>query len=121
MVSKSLILGIVVAVLVVGVVIYSASDSPPDINAAVVGKCLTNNGAKMYGAYWCGHCNKQKEMFGADWSKVDYVECSTPDGGQAQVCTDAGITGYPTWVFSDGTKKAGAIPLDKLAELAGCI
>ena len=27
-------------------------------------KCLTENGATMYGTVWCGHCNNQKDMFG---------------------------------------------------------
>jgi thiol-disulfide isomerase/thioredoxin len=25
-------------------------------------KCLTDNGAKFYGAFWCPHCQAQKKM-----------------------------------------------------------
>src|SRR3989344_3569664 len=30
-------------------------------------QCLTDNGAKMFGAYWCPHCSDQKKMFGSSW------------------------------------------------------
>ena len=30
----------------------------------------------MYGLYWCPHCIEQKEMFGAAFHYVPYVECA---------------------------------------------
>lgn len=83
-------------------------------------QCLTDAGAKFYGAYWCPHCQNQKKAF-QNSSKLPYVECSTPNGqGQLQVCTDAGITGYPTWVFADGTRLDGERELQELAEKTNC-
>ena len=38
-------------------------------------KCLTEKGFKEYGAYWCPHCARQKELFGDDISNVNYFEC----------------------------------------------
>ncbi len=38
----------------------------------------------------------------------------------SEVCQDAGIEGYPTWVFSDGTRLSGDRELSELAEVAGC-
>lgn len=83
--------------------------------------CIADAGAIFYGAYWCPHCQDQKEMF-EDSSKLPYIECSTLGGnGQTQECTDAGITGYPTWRFSDGTEVSGVANFETLAEKTGCI
>lgn len=85
-------------------------------------QCLTDKGVKMYGATWCAHCKKQKEMFGDAFSKIDYVECADPVNPQAQTkeCEDAGITSYPTWHFSLGDRVTGEMSLEKLAAKAGC-
>lgn len=84
-------------------------------------QCLTESGATFYGAYWCPHCNSQKAMFGSSVKYVDYVECSLPNrGGQIEECNDAGITGYPTWVFADGSRASGALPLETLGIRSGC-
>ncbi|XP_075524052.1 thiol-disulfide oxidoreductase LTO1-like [Primulina tabacum] len=41
---------------------------------------LRSIGAKLYGAFWCSHCQDQKEMFGREAAKLlNYVECF-PDG-----------------------------------------
>jgi len=84
-------------------------------------KCLSENGVTMYGAYWCPHCNAQKQMFGNSWSQVNYVECSLPNkAGQTQVCTESGIKSYPTWEFQDGLRIEGEMPLEKISSLSGC-
>jgi len=88
-------------------------------------QCVTQSGAKMYGAYWCPHCANQKALFGEDVfnEEVDYVECAIPgqdQRAQTQVCRDAGIEGYPTWIFTDGTRLQGEQSLEKLAQQAGC-
>jgi len=84
-------------------------------------QCLTDEGATFYGAFWCPHCNTQKEMFGASMDAVNYVECSLPDGkGQTEVCKEAGIRSYPTWRFADGSELKGAQPLSKLAAKTSC-
>ena len=84
-------------------------------------QCLTTSGVKMYGAYWCPHCNNQKAAFGSSWKYVSYVECSLPGGqGQTQECTEAGITGYPTWVFQDGSRVSGEQSFETLSQKSGC-
>lgn len=80
---------------------------------------LTQVGAKMYGAYWCPHCHEQKQLFGKQaWEKVTYVECAADaiKNPQPEVCTQAGIKGFPTWSI-DGKLDAGMKKLAKLAEL----
>ncbi|HYE23258.1 MAG TPA: hypothetical protein VEA92_02270 [Candidatus Paceibacterota bacterium] len=83
--------------------------------------CLKDSGALFYGAFWCPHCQQQKAMFGKSEKLLPYVECSQPSGqGQLQVCTDAGITGYPTWVFPDGTRLDGTQSLEALSQKTSC-
>lgn len=83
--------------------------------------CIKDSGALFYGAFWCPHCQNQKAMFGSSAKLLPYIECSTPDGNsQIQSCTDAGVTGYPTWKFPDGTVKTGEVSLADLATLTNC-
>lgn len=84
-------------------------------------ECLTEKGATFYGAFWCPHCSTQKELFGDSIDKVNYVECSLPDGkGQTEVCKEAGIRSYPTWRFADGSEATGTQQLAQLAQKTGC-
>ena len=83
-------------------------------------QCLNDNGAKMFGAYWCPHCSDQKKMFGSSWKYVNYVECSLPNrGGETQVCIDENIESYPTWEVN-GERIGGIVALTRLSELTGC-
>jgi thiol-disulfide isomerase/thioredoxin len=83
--------------------------------------CISNSGAKFYGAFWCPHCAAEKKLFGKSVKLLPYVECSTPDGqGQTDICKEKGIEGYPTWIFADGSKLSGEIPLADLAAKTSC-
>jgi hypothetical protein len=84
-------------------------------------KCLTINDVKMFGAYWCPHCESQKDMFGDSFKNVDYVECSLPNrAGVTQICRQEGIQSYPTWEFSGGERVNGVMSLNDLAARSGC-
>ncbi len=90
-------------------------------NHDVLADCLSANGVKFYGAFWCPHCEAQKELFGSSVDRLPYIECSLPDkSAQTQVCVDANVESYPTWEFADGTRLTGEQPLDRLAIKAGC-
>ena len=83
---------------------------------------LKSVGAKMYGAFWCSHCEDQKEIFGAG-ADIPYVECF-PGGWErgtpvAAACASADIQGFPTWILADGTKTEGEKTLAELAKLSG--
>ncbi len=83
--------------------------------------CLTEKKVVFYGAFWCPHCQAAKKAFGKSAKLLPYVECSTPDGSaQQQVCTDAGIKSYPTWIFPDGSQLSGEQSMEVLAEKATC-
>ena len=83
-------------------------------------KCLTENGAKMYGASWCPHCKEQKKEFGDAWRSVNYIECALPGGGQTEICDQAGVEKYPTWEFADGERVTGKLTFEELEERTGC-
>jgi len=92
------------------------------VDMDVFAKCLSENGATLYGAIWCPHCQVQKKAFGESVQYINYIECS-PDGSktQAQVCKNAGIQGYPTWKFADGSEIFGEATLAQLGEKTGCL
>jgi uncharacterized membrane protein len=80
---------------------------------------LTQQGAKMYGAYSCSHCYEQKQLFGKKaWEKVTYIECveDAIKNPQPQACKDAGIKGFPTWSVN-GKTEPGVKTLADLAKM----
>jgi hypothetical protein len=84
-------------------------------------KCLSDNQVKMYGLYWCTHCAEQKEMFGASFQHVTYVECGIKGSREEEpVCKEAGVKNFPTWQFPDGSRKEGAQPLQVLSDKSAC-
>jgi hypothetical protein len=86
-------------------------------------RCLTQRGVKMYGAWWCTHCQEQKELFGASFEYAPYVECGIKGDlhGTAQVCKDQDIKHYPTWQFPPmGERVERVFPLQELADRTGC-
>ena len=86
-------------------------------------QCLSKKGVAMYGAYWCPHCKDQKDEFGDAFKDVKYVECAIPGkppSVQTEACKSMQIKRYPTWVFPDGERVEAVLPLDQLAQKAGC-
>jgi hypothetical protein len=86
-------------------------------------RCLTERGAKMYGAWWCPHCIEQKEKFGASFEYAPYVECGIKGQtqGQSQVCKDENVKHYPTWQFPPtGERVERVFSLEELSDRTGC-
>ncbi len=84
-------------------------------------QCVTSKGAKMYGLYWCPHCEEQKEMFESAFQYVNYTECGIKgEHKEEPSCIDAGVKQFPTWQFPSGERHEGALPLTTLAEKTGC-
>ncbi len=84
-------------------------------------QCLTEKGTKIYSAYWCPNCARQKELFGNSYRLLDDKECAVR--GQSRnltLCQNDGITSVPTWEFGDGERVSGVQPLERLAERTGC-
>ena len=78
-------------------------------------KCLTQNNATMYGAYWCSHCQNQKELFGDAIQFVNYVDCTE----KTTECENAGVRGCPTWIVGEQHLE-GAHSFSTLSKLTGC-
>jgi len=113
-----------VVLIVAGLIVVRNTTSSVEENRVTkydsFAQCLTDAGAKFYGAYWCPHCKDQKELFDNS-AKIPYIECSTPNGqGQLAICIDEGITGYPTWKFADESIANGNQTLEQLAEKTSC-
>ena len=64
--------------------------------AVELAKAMREKGITMYGAYWCPHCSRQKELFGQEaWGYINYVECSPKGYGFKGTCKN--VDGYPTF------------------------
>lgn len=81
--------------------------------AIAVAKELKAAGARLYGAFWCENCNKQKELLGKEAMEyIDYVECfpngvyQNSPGHEDVIKPDAICKGYsdawPLWVVPKG-------------------
>ncbi len=83
--------------------------------------CLKDKGAVFYGAFWCSHCKRQKDLFEGSAKLLNYIECSTPDGkSQTQVCKDKQIQSYPTWFFANESSASGELSLKDLSDRTTC-
>jgi hypothetical protein len=113
---------ILIAIVVIGGVIFLIKAPAKAGKLDDFATCIKSSGAKFYGAFWCPHCQNQKAEFGSSAHLLPYIECSTPDGkSQNATCNDAGIQGYPTWIFPDGHKETGEQSLQKLADATSCV
>ncbi len=111
---------IVIILIIAGVAYYLAFKPETQGNYDEFAKCLSENNATMFGAYWCPHCKDQKKLFGNSWQYVNYVECSLPNAaGTTEECIKEGIDGYPTWEIN-GTKVGGILTLQQLSDRTGC-
>jgi hypothetical protein len=87
--------------------------------AVELAKVLKEKGVNFYGAYWCPHCSRQKELFGAEaMSILNYVECSPKGYNYKGQCKN--VDGYPS--FRDKRGKIsfdGERPLEYFAKQVG--
>jgi hypothetical protein len=115
-----LIIGLTIILLggIVAFGIWRAGNVP---DYTPLAQCMKDAGAKFYGAFWCPHCQATKKLFGKGASALPYIECSAPNTqDQLPICNEAGIKGYPTWVFADGSRLTGEQTLETLAERTNC-
>ncbi len=79
---------------------------------------LRKQGAIFYGAYWCTHCFRQKNLFGQQaGDQLPYVECAKDQAG-ADRCNAADVRAYPTWVLGN-ERREGVQTLEELATWSG--
>ena len=81
-------------------------------------KFLSDNNIVMYSAYWCPHCNDQKQLFGKKAvEELIIIECAK-DGkdNKYNLCQQKGIEGFPSWEINDEIY-SGTVSLNELAEM----
>ncbi len=111
----------IVLLLVVVFVFTACVPTEEDPRLAEIAQCLTDSGAKMYGAVWCSHCTAQKKRFGSVWDIINYIECDArTNKEQAKICVEEKIGGLPTWEFLDGERLEGNQDPEFLAKKVGC-
>ncbi|MCA9374555.1 hypothetical protein KC725_05345 [Candidatus Peregrinibacteria bacterium] len=90
--------------------------------AVAIAKCLEDKGVEMYGAFWCPHCKDQKKAFGSQAEEfIPYNECDARGENEvSETCIELEIEGYPTWIFTDGSREERVLPLTELQEISGC-
>ena len=106
--------------------VLAACSSGPSIPQSEIdefAKCITENGAIMYGTFWCPHCAKTKKMFGSSFQYVRYIECDPRgDNEQSELCIANEIDKYDTWEFNDdpSTRLVSEPSFADLSEKTGC-
>lgn len=111
----------VIVVIAAGVSYYFYNRSQHKYDAFA--RCLGDRGAKMYGAWWCPHCQEQKGKFAASFEYAPYIECGIKGqtNGQSEVCKQDGIKHYPTWQFPPtGERVERVFDLWELSDRTGC-
>jgi hypothetical protein len=78
-------------------------------------QCLTEKGVVMYGLDTCEECRSQKNLFGADFNKINYVNCDF----HLNECRGKGITVYPVWSYGNKVL-VGVQSINSLSALTGC-
>lgn len=102
---------------VASIVLLAGCTSSDNGQNTKLAECLTSKWVTMYGTTRCSHCQAQKELFGYEaFTKINFVDCDK----EKNTCALAGVQGYPTWAFSDGSKLEGTQTFDALAAKAGC-
>ena len=89
--------------------------------ATSLAEYLRSSGAVFYGAFWCPHCRRQRELFGRGaFEMLAYVECD-PRGIHSKfaACAIEGVDGYPTWKFGNGEVRGGEMELVEIAKASG--
>ena len=90
-----------------------AAASPSTTRRKELAEHLKTQGFLVYGAWWCPHCNTQKELFGVEAVELlPYVECDTEEEDR-QRCMAAKVRAYPTWDYQ-GERREGVMSLEEL-------
>ncbi|MGB7344278.1 MAG: tandem-95 repeat protein [Pirellulaceae bacterium] len=80
---------------------------------------LADNGVQFFGAHWCPACTQQKELFQDGANELPFIEVTNPDRSPGSIAIAEGITNYPTWEFSDGSRLIGVQSLQTLSDRSG--
>jgi len=94
--------------------------SQPADELAQFADCLTTEGLVMYGSKSCTFCQRQRDLFGPAFDRIEYVDC----GAEIPRCQASNITALPTWIRFSGNparevgRQTGARTLRELSSFA---
>ena len=96
--------------------VFAVSPAGASPYQVALARHLASTRAVMYGAFWCPHCQEQKEMFAEASGMLPYVECDPKGAGaRPDLCEKASVKSFPTWVIGD-QRLEGTQSLDELAK-----
>jgi glutaredoxin len=111
--------GAALVAIVAGIFVFAGGPPPATPYQQALARHLARSGATFYGAYWCPHCQEQKELFGGAAGSLPYVECDAKGANaQTERCERAGVRAFPTWVIG-GERREGMQSLEELARVSG--
>ena len=113
---------VILIILVGGYFIFGGDSDYTNEELDSFAKCLTEEGAVMYGAFWCPHCARSKANFGSSFQYINYIECDPRgENEQSELCIEKEIKGYDTWEFKDGSRiETGEPSFEELSIKTGC-
>jgi len=93
--------------------VYSYSQKPGKYDDFA--KCLTEQGAVVYGNDYCSYTMDELGFFRKSKEHLNYVKCID----NQELCDGKGVSITPTWEI-EGKMYEGVQGLNKLAEVTGC-
>ncbi|MBI4439307.1 hypothetical protein HY640_05220 [Candidatus Woesearchaeota archaeon] len=100
---------------VAGIVFLFYSSSANAKTMDEFSECLAKKGAVIYGNEWCKYTQKQKNMFGSSFGRLNYVICDQ----QKKLCDEKQITTTPTWEIN-GSIFREVRTIEELSMISGC-
>lgn len=108
-----LIVGIIVVIIGV-VVFYQKGKKTLEVKRKQTAQekiveCLNEDSAILYGSVSDKYTQNQRDVFGASFNEIEYVECGKA-GNWKEECRKRGISVTPTWSFPEDSKTKDNIP-----------
>ncbi len=94
---------------------FGAQQDLEDVTIAEFVNCLNESGVIMYGSGACEYCSMQKQMFGKEFKRLNYVDCSI----KTDLCKQNQIIHYPHWQFKEDSL-LGLQSFSNLAQMSYC-
>lgn len=82
-------------------------------------KSLRDAGVIFYGADWCAICAEQKRLFGDGEQFLNFQEVTRGDRTPDPNKSGANVSIYPTWEYTNGTRRTGLQTLAQISADSG--
>ncbi|MBI4153831.1 hypothetical protein HY501_00690 [Candidatus Woesearchaeota archaeon] len=111
---KYILIGSIIAALILGsLAVFSLATGPGPFDEFA--KCLTQEGAVIYGNDFCSYTQKQKTFFGKSFKQLNYRRCAD----EQDLCKKKGIQVTPTWEIK-GELYPEVQTFERLSAITGC-